>query len=96
MNIRFILHGIILSTLCTSFCYHLYFGKNGIKAYQKLLLEVDATRRKQVILEQKITLLKHDLDDWQNDIFVKEKVAREDLLYSYTHEHVFIVPNATT
>ncbi len=96
MEIRFILHSIILITLSTTFFYHLYYTKNGFKAHQELCVEVEHAKIKQAELKHKIASLETELHDWQTDLFVKEKMAREDLLYSYTNEHVYIIPQATT
>ncbi len=96
MKIRFILHSIILSALCGSFFYHLYYTKNGLKAHRELCTEVEATKEQQSKLQHQIASLEAELHEWQTDTFVKEKVAREDLLYSYTNEHVYLIPRATT
>lgn len=96
MNIRFVLRTIIICALCTSFFWHLYYGKNGIKAYNQLCSEVHAASYKKEALEQTIVGLEAEITTWQTDSFVKEKVAREDLLYSYTNEYVYILPKAKT
>lgn len=96
MNIRFVLRIIILSGVGVGFGYHLYYTKYGIKAYQKLCLELDETIQQQEHLKRIIAEREQTLHIWQTDTFVKEKVAREDLLYSCTNEYVYLIPRAKT
>ncbi len=96
MKIKHIIQTLIISAFCTAFIMHLYTGKYGIKNHHELYLEVESKKKQQQELNAQITSLENDIHRWQTDPLVKEKMVREDLLYSYTNEYVYLVPKATT
>lgn len=96
MKIRFIFRGIILATISIGFGYHLFYGKNGIKEYQQLNQDFMLIKKEYDQATTKLALIEQEIRLWETEPFMKEKVAREDLLYSYTNEYIYLVPQATT
>lgn len=96
MKIRLLLQIIIISFLCAACFRQLYYGKNGIKAYLALSLEVEGAQADVQKLRQTLAEREAEVYAWKTDPFFKEKLAREDLLYSCTNEYVYIIPGAST
>ena len=42
--------------------------------------------------QEKIKEIKHDIEQWQIDVFEREKCARQDLGLSFTNELVYLQP----
>ena len=89
------MHGLITISICLAWGHHLVFGPHGVKDAQVLHKQIIQENKRIRVLQNDISNIKQDLATWedQQDLFEKERVAREDFLLSYTNERVYFVQN---
>jgi len=88
-----LLQALILTCLSSSFIYYLRYTDNGIEAYFALKKENNEEEKKVQELQATIKKLEGTIQQWKNDDFIKEKMAREDLQMSFTNEYTYILPS---
>jgi cell division protein FtsB len=71
--------------------YYLLTGKHGIHAQQKCVRKIEEKQLALKELKHEVTLIENDLQAWQSSSLLKEKVARQDLQLSCTHEWVYFI-----
>jgi len=95
MKIKTILQYTLLLSLTSWYGYQVAYGKNGLKTYYKLTEQLGKEQESVDTLNQEIAQLEHSIHLVKTDNFMKEKIAREELLLGYNNEYVyFIKPSA--
>lgn len=64
-------------------------GPQGLRALGDMYAEQSAMQEGLTELTQEVATLKHDIDDWNNHSFHKEKEAREKLQMARPDDEVF-------
>lgn len=95
MRAKTILQGLVLLATLVAVGHYLITNEHGIQTY--LGLKKETLLEKQIVakLEHEINELEQTLVAWETNPLEKEKLAREDLLMSYTNEFVYLLPAST-
>lgn len=93
MKAKTLIKIVILSMMIVVAGYYLIINEHGILTHRNLKKEVQIEKQVVTKLEQEIITLEQRLQVAQNDPFEKERLAREDLLMSYTNEFVYLIPH---
>ncbi|MBX9830685.1 septum formation initiator family protein [Candidatus Babeliales bacterium] len=91
MQKKHLIQGALLLMLGIGMGHYLVFNPNGLQMQKRLKATIAQEQTKVDDLKQKIAALEQELTTWREDSFYQEKLAREDLLMSYTNEMVYFI-----
>jgi cell division protein FtsB len=81
---------IILILLLEIFIFYIFFIKQGFEKIDNLSNEIVNIKLKIEDTKKDIELKEKDIYNWNNSSFYKEKYLREQLLFCYPNEEIFI------
>lgn len=91
MSVKLFFQAIFFLGCSVTAGYYLLTSKNGFFAYQKVLLEMDHVMQRNDELERDVQKLQRVVLCLERDSFAREKIVRQDLNMTFTHEIVFLV-----
>ena len=81
----------LLLALTSWYSYQILYGKNGLKQYYQLKQQVIKEQKNVATLSQEIEELQHSIHLAKTKNFIKEKIAREELLLGHNNEYVYFL-----
>ena len=81
----------LLMTEFLIFSYNYIFGKNGLYFLINLKKENKKDKNQIILIKDDILQLKRQIQDWDQDSFYKEKIAREKLQMSRGNEQIYYI-----
>ena len=91
---RFALQCIVCGELLI-FGYTCFYGRHGIQNLHLLAEQKQKMEEKIVHQEQAIAKIATEITDWQENPFLYERIAREQLHMARSHEILYHVPSNT-
>ena len=91
MRIKIFFQSVLLILSSWYACYVIFCGQTGL-TQQKIIQQEIATESSRVQdIQEKIAAIKNKIALAQEDHFMLEKIAREDLHMSCTNEYVYLL-----
>ncbi|MCK4651128.1 septum formation initiator family protein [Candidatus Babeliales bacterium] len=91
MKFKIIIRTLILFVACLFFVKFIIWGNLGIVNYFDNKKKIELEKNKIVKLEQKIKILKGDIEEFLGDDFELQRMAREDLQMGFVDEKVYLL-----
>jgi cell division protein FtsB len=66
------------------------FGSHGLQALNNLEKKNTGLKKELNILEKEVETLAKQLNEWNNCLFYKEQIAREQLQMAHPHEELYL------
>ena len=82
---------VALALTCSAFLYVFFFDKSSWKVEAQLHEECAVLSQEIELLGQKNNILSNEIAKWQQDDFMLEKMAREELAMGHADEIVYLM-----
>ncbi len=82
---------IALATEVLLFAITFFFDSHGMRALYALQAETVVLRNEIDTLGSEVAVLEHDIAQWHEDVFYKEKMAREQLQMARCDEIIYYI-----